>query len=283
MPSTSNEGVPTEGDPQVSNENVPAEPKVPVGNESVPEEGDLPVSNESESDGGKLPAGNASAPAEDNSPVVNGSMPTEGKPPAGNESGPAGVTAMGGSCLCLFDIDRTLTGKQGVAFPRCPFNSVQRNVYDSAYGNGDLTLSTLGQNIRSTGCGGCKLGIVSHGTAGGNSMKARIRNLIQINGYIPDHWSYPSSIDSPLVLGCGYKPPCARRVLEWYNRQGAGISPSRVYMFDDKRNNVESFYGSGFNARQVSCSSRDAGEGGQIGYCGGKASEVRLSQGIDTC
>eukprot|EP00443_Scrippsiella_acuminata_P024140 CAMPEP_0115355240 /NCGR_PEP_ID=MMETSP0270-20121206/99004_1 /TAXON_ID=71861 /ORGANISM="Scrippsiella trochoidea, Strain CCMP3099" /LENGTH=227 /DNA_ID=CAMNT_0002777607 /DNA_START=72 /DNA_END=751 /DNA_ORIENTATION=- len=171
----------------------------------------------------------------------------------------------GGACLCLFDIDRTLTGKQSVASPTCPQNSVQHNVYDSAYGRGDLTLSGLGQHVGSTACARCKLGIVSHGTAGGNSMKAKIRSLIQGSGYIPNRWSYPNNIDSPLVLGCSYKPSCVRGVVDWYNRQGSGISPNQVYMFDDIKDNVESFHGTGFNAHQVSCSSRDWGEGGRIG------------------
>jgi len=189
----------------------------------------------------------------------------------------------GGACLCLFDIDRTLTGKQDVISPTCPQNSVQRDVYDSAYGRGDLTLSNLGQHVGSTACARCKLGIVSHGTAGGNSMKAKIRSLIQGGGYIPNHWSYPNSIDSPLVLGCSYKPSCVRGVVDWYNRQGAGISPNQVYMFDDIKDNVESFHGTGFNAHQVSCSSRDWGEGGRIGLCGGSTWEVRLAPGVSTC
>jgi len=215
------------------------------------------------------------------------SLPPSPAPVAsGNESLPVEEQALGGwggACLCLFDIDRTLTGKQGAAFPTCQQNAVQHNVYDSAYGGGDLTLSNLGQHVQSTACARCKLGIVSHGTAGGNSMKRKIRSLIQGSGYIPDHWSYPNSIDSPLVLGCSYKPSCVRGVVDWYNRHGASISPSKVYIFDDKRDNVESFHGSGFNAHQVSCSSRDWGEGGSIGFCGGSAGEVRLAQGVSTC
>merc|ERR1712113_796917 len=73
-------------------------------------------------------------------------------------------------CLCIFDIDRTLTGAQGRK-EMCPANKPFPGVWDNAYGNGDLSLSELGQGINKTFCGGCRLGIVSHGTAGGKKMK----------------------------------------------------------------------------------------------------------------
>jgi len=215
------------------------------------------------------------------------SLPPSPAPAAsGNESVHVEELALGGwggACLCLFDIDRTLTGKQGVASPTCRQNTIHHNVYDSAYGGGDLTLSNLGQHVRSTACARCKLGLVSHGTAGGHSMKSKILSLIQGRDYIPERWSYPNSINSQLVLGCSYKPSCVRDVVEWYRRQGTHFSPSQVYIFDDKRDNVESFRGSGFNAHQISCSSRDWGAGGSIGFCGGSAGEVRLSPGVSTC
>ena len=43
-------------------------------------------------------------------------------------------------CLCVFDIDRTLTGQQG-AGSRCPLNKEIPDVWDSAYGGGRLSLS----------------------------------------------------------------------------------------------------------------------------------------------
>ena len=49
--------------------------------------------------------------------------------------------AQGQSCLCLFDVDRTLTGQQGLLAPSCPLNQLQGGVKDSAYGGGNLTLS----------------------------------------------------------------------------------------------------------------------------------------------
>mmetsp|Transcript_26921 Transcript_26921/g.47909 ORF Transcript_26921/g.47909 Transcript_26921/m.47909 type:complete len:254 (+) Transcript_26921:100-861(+) len=69
----------------------------------------------------------------------------------------------GQPCLCIFDIDRTLTGKQGDT-GRCPGNRVTDG-WDGAYGGGKLTLSKLGQQIGSTFCGQCRLAaITAHGS-----------------------------------------------------------------------------------------------------------------------
>lgn len=52
------------------------------------------------------------------------------------------------ACLCVFDVDRTLTGKQGLAEgSQCPANRLVEGVWDSAYGGGTLTLSEGGQNL----------------------------------------------------------------------------------------------------------------------------------------
>ncbi|CAE8706159.1 unnamed protein product, partial [Polarella glacialis] len=53
----------------------------------------------------------------------------------------------------------------------------------------------------------------------------------------------------------------------------------QVFFFDDKASNVEHFQGSGMNAYQVSCGSRD----GDHGYCGGQTSEVTQGSGVKTC
>jgi len=180
-------------------------------------------------------------------------------------------------CLCLFDIDRTLTGKQGLVSPRCPSNVVIPNVWDDAYGGGDLTLSHLARaGVYSTQCRACKIGIVSHGYAGGNTMKGIIEDLIQS----PSHrWSTPGNIHSPMVLGCGYKPPCVQGVMDWYNRHGSNIKPYDVFMFDDKRSNIHAFYGTPFNAHRISCRALD----GEIGLCGAEAAEISLRHGVSSC
>merc|ERR1712224_141446 len=68
--------------------------------------------------------------------------------------------------------------------------------------------------------------------------------------------------NSPLVLGCpsDQKARCADGIVDWYRRvKGIEISPSEVYMFDDRKDATEGFEKYGFNARQVSCGSREVG------------------------
>lgn len=107
-------------------------------------------------------------------------------------------------------------------------------------------------------------------------MKEIIRNVI---GAPSDYWSTPGNIHSPLVIGCGYKPPCAKGVMDWYNRHGASIRPWNVHLFDDKRSNVAAFYGSPFNAHHISC----AGSDGDIGRCGAEPHEISLRRGVSMC
>mmetsp|Transcript_4052 Transcript_4052/g.7371 ORF Transcript_4052/g.7371 Transcript_4052/m.7371 type:complete len:249 (+) Transcript_4052:68-814(+) len=155
------------------------------------------------------------------------------------------------NCLCIFDIDRTLTGKQG-DIGSCPGNKVVGG-YDDAYGGGALTLSQLGQNLWSTFCGACHVrAITAH----------------------PHHRAnLPVSAS---VVGCnaGCKAYHAGRLAS-----GLGISRSEVYMFDDKAENIRPFYGTGMNAHQVSCSSRE----GNRGLCGARLAEISNSKGVTTC
>ena len=52
------------------------------------------------------------------------------------------------ACLCVFDVDRTLTGKQGLADgTQCAGNKIVDGVWDSAYGGGTLTLSQAAQGL----------------------------------------------------------------------------------------------------------------------------------------
>eukprot|EP00435_Cladocopium_sp_Y103_P001942 s272_g1.t1 len=47
-------------------------------------------------------------------------------------------------CLCIFDIDRTLTSKQGMQdLDKCPGSKGSDGIKDTAYGGGDLVLSQL--------------------------------------------------------------------------------------------------------------------------------------------
>mmetsp|Transcript_50801 Transcript_50801/g.163057 ORF Transcript_50801/g.163057 Transcript_50801/m.163057 type:complete len:142 (-) Transcript_50801:67-492(-) len=59
-----------------------------------------------------------------------------------------------------------------------------------------------------------------------------------------------------------------------------GVDLQDVYFFDDKASAVGSFRGSGMNAHQVSCASRDVGG---YGLCGATPGEVSLTRGISNC
>merc|ERR1712048_530628 len=165
----------------------------------------------------------------------------------------------------------------------CPKNKQYPGVWDNAYDDGDLTLSEFGQSINKSFCGKCRLGVVSHGTAGGQEMKRiLLSELIAGNETLPNRWSYPNHIDSPLVLGCGNKPPCVQGVVSWYERHGAPISKQDVYFFDDREDNVEAVGGAGYNALEISCATRD-GWKEQIGGCGATLVEIKKEDGMHIC
>mmetsp|Transcript_80183 Transcript_80183/g.227012 ORF Transcript_80183/g.227012 Transcript_80183/m.227012 type:complete len:392 (-) Transcript_80183:167-1342(-) len=184
------------------------------------------------------------------------------------------------SCLCLFDVDRTLTGKQGFA-AGCPGNKVYAGIHDEAYGGGDLTLSALGQGIHTTFCGQCHVGIVSAGGASGFPMRDALMTSLNV-----DHlWSSPTSVMSPLVIGCrnSLKATCASNIVSWYGTEkGIVIPPHEVYFFDDTTGNTAGFAAYGFNARQVSCASRDAATP-NVGLCGATPQEVVRVKGVFNC
>lgn len=182
------------------------------------------------------------------------------------------------SCLCLFDVDRTLTAKQGDT--NCPGVQLFPAISDAAFGGGQLTLSALGRALGSTFCGHCRLGIVSAG-----NPEPQERNVLHDHltglGSIPNVWSGPSAIVSPLVIGCAnaLKAECAEGVVNWYMTQGVLIPPSRVHFFDDLTGNTAPFAAKHYNARQVSCASRE----GAIGHCGATPAEITDAPGVFNC
>eukprot|EP00418_Pyrodinium_bahamense_P089075 CAMPEP_0179040316 /NCGR_PEP_ID=MMETSP0796-20121207/15585_1 /TAXON_ID=73915 /ORGANISM="Pyrodinium bahamense, Strain pbaha01" /LENGTH=263 /DNA_ID=CAMNT_0020736659 /DNA_START=18 /DNA_END=809 /DNA_ORIENTATION=+ len=190
------------------------------------------------------------------------------------------------SCLCIFDIDRTLTGKQGL-IQTCPQNQIQAGVSDAAYGGGTLTLSQLTQGMASSACGKCYLGTISAGTASGPGSKERtvLHNKLAITpGKLPTtDWSAPHPVTSPLVQSCPdtTKQNSVPGIIAWYAKAGVTIASSDVYFFDDRADNVQAFQGHPYNARQISCASRDLN--GLIGMCGATLSEIVLERGIRTC
>lgn len=188
------------------------------------------------------------------------------------------------NCLCLFDIDRTLTAMQGSTAKHCPSSLLVDGVWDSAFDTGTLQLSELSQNIQSTFCGRCYRGVISAGDAGGHNSEERTEILKRLGGTgvtLSSHWSSPDNVVSPMVVGApdGFKQESARAVVDWFATQGVDIRDSHVHFFDDRDGNVPPFKGTGFNARQISCGTRD----GRVGACGAALEEIVPDAGVVTC
>mmetsp|Transcript_89826 Transcript_89826/g.209230 ORF Transcript_89826/g.209230 Transcript_89826/m.209230 type:complete len:253 (-) Transcript_89826:51-809(-) len=217
-------------------------------------------------------------------PTPSAPIPTPGPPPPlpPAPSPPPPPPA----CLCIFDIDRTLTGKQN-ALAECPANALQSGVSDSAYGGGTLTLSALAQSLDRTACAPCYIGTISAGDASGPGSQERSvlrSHLAASPGRLPtQEWSLPSPVTSPLVTSCPdtTKQTVVPGLLDWYKGVGVEIDPAAVHFFDDRADNVRAFQGTPYNARQISCATRDLG--GVVGKCGATLAEIVLELGVHTC
>lgn len=211
---------------------------------------------------------------------------------------PTPVPQHGGqACLCIFDIDRTLTGKQGSAGAACPRNRAVPGVWDSAYGGGTLTLSALAsEGISSTFCGSCYLGVISAGFASGHNSAQRRHfeqhvlrtvphdKLVQRNPNIMT-WSTAARINSPFVLGQHdfTKQNAVPRILDIYRNNGIQINRNRVHFFGDRGGNIGFFRSANVNAREVSCKSRDFRINNAVGYCGALPEEIVQTPGVAEC
>lgn len=192
------------------------------------------------------------------------------------------------ACLCIFDVDRTLTGIQG-DINHCPNNSIQDGVQDPAYEGGQLTLSVLMKKLQTTFCGACYIGTISAGVVSGPTRQVLHQHLSVVPGKLPtDMWSQGgcTATDSPLIVSCtdGQKQLAVPQIIHWYKDYAhANVADSQVYFFDDSPYNVEPFRGTPYNARQVSCRTRDAGHSGIIGFCGPDLDEIQPTQGVVMC
>jgi hypothetical protein len=71
-------------------------------------------------------------------------------------------------------------------------------------------------------------------------------------------------------------------IIQYYKtHNGAQIANSDVHFFDDRSSNVVAFQGLGYNARQISCESRD--RSGSIGLCGAALHEIVATTGVQLC
>jgi len=201
-------------------------------------------------------------------------------------------------CLCIFDVDRTLTGVQGNPGAKCAGNHVYPGIKDDAYGGGDLTLSDAGYNLDKTFCSKCFASVISHGNAGGAGSQMREKLVMHLNVgkdkrlKVDDTWSMIHSenatdkVNSPLVTSVDEdkKHKAALAVKDWYKEnQKVDFNFNNIHFFDDKQANVDSFKNQGgFNARQISCASRDNSREG-IGWCGATVAEIKPDPGIYDC
>lgn len=143
-------------------------------------------------------------------------------------------------CLCVFDIDRTLTGKQGTAGEECPHNIEVHGIWDSAYTPGWLTISDAGQNLENTFCSQCYLGIVSAGWASNSDEKNYLLEEIlskstpfaELRAHEPEagRWSRRRTLGSPLVLGWRdtKKQDAVDGIVAWYEQRGIHIDASQA-------------------------------------------------------
>jgi len=206
------------------------------------------------------------------------------------------------ACLCVFDIDRTLTGKQE-QIEKCPRNRVvDPPVTDYGYGVGKATLSALAaQGINSTFCNQCYLGITSagHGSGEGSPWNNYILDHVMRgqthDSYFQSHpehkrWSHGTRVNSPYVLGQGnrIKQNSVELIRQWYSEPGRDICirPSNVFFFGDRTENIAPFSELGLNSREISCGSRDPDlyhGSGLVGYCGARPEEIKREAGNILC
>jgi len=164
-------------------------------------------------------------------------------------------------------------------------------VYDSAYDTGDLTLGELALSLGDTFCSKCHLATISAGDASGSGSAERsILYDHMLDGdegkTLPKKWSEHCTVTSPLVTGCadGKKQTAVPAIIQWYTSNvGAQIADSDVHFFDDRESNIQGFQGSSYNARQISCATRDHNRGDAVGLCGATVDEIISVAGVALC
>ncbi|CAK0830492.1 unnamed protein product [Prorocentrum cordatum] len=188
------------------------------------------------------------------------------------------------NCLCLFDVDRTLTAKQNSEHCHRNGTYLVPGVADTAYHGGGLVLSELAQNVRRSFCGSCLRGVLSNGDVGGPHSAMRHVVSAVLGGpewTLTNKWEhYVDGRRSTLMVGIpnAEKARVAADVVSWSEVE---IEKTRVYFFDDSAENVRQFKGTGMNAQQISCTSRD--KGAHLGVCGGRTDELSEDGGVLTC
>lgn len=206
-------------------------------------------------------------------------------------------------CMCLFDIDRTLTGEQSSA-EACPNDVLMPNIWDSAYAGGALLMSEGMQGLHLTYCKNCYIGIISAGDANGtnSAMRSILRAQLDIGvGDLPFEWGTEgcNSTGTPLIPKCqdGHKQYAIPAIKKYYeDRSGGTIMDDKITLFDDRESNILPFEHqttTRYNARQISCASRaanpddpDSTDTSVLGKCGATVAEINFGEkdtGTHTC
>jgi len=186
-------------------------------------------------------------------------------------------------CLCIFDVDRTLTAAQDAL---CPGNFVLEDVADSAYLGGPLSLSKTLVHLSDTFCRECFLGAVSDGRVASEEKAQELARRLQGINEGPFSWSAADNVTSPLLAECGSssKAPCAKAIVNWYESKGVKIPTESVYIFDDDATHMAAGISSfGYNFHQVSCASRDTINANMTGRCGATLEEITRTHGSRQC
>jgi hypothetical protein len=192
------------------------------------------------------------------------------------------TTTTPGECLCVFDVDRTLTGKQEETAPRCPGNTREEAADFAPGGAGRLTVSQLAQALDKTFCAKCYLGAISESSLGDDEERRLIHLHLARNHEgqpLPENQeAWGSGCDAegkPLITNCaqGKKQTAVPNILKYYSSKGVNITDGQVFFFDDVKENIDSFGTTKYNAKQISCEIRDNDAGG-IGLCGATVDEI---------
>lgn len=147
-----------------------------------------------------------------------------------------------------------------------------------------MVISQLGMHIEDTFCGTCYRGVVTAGTVSGADSLERQQVLELLGGEratLSSEWSKREYVKSSLVIVAqdGRKQESVRDIVSWFETKGVVFEDKHVHFFDDRDGNVPPFDGYGWNARQVSCGSRND----MIGECGATISEIVEAEGVFTC
>lgn len=201
------------------------------------------------------------------------------------------VTTTNPNCLCMYDVDRTLTAAQKLD---CPNTTVIDGIPDNAYGGGTLKLAQVSTHMNDTFCTACMHGIITRGDVDGVNSKERSEIINDVMGGAAklggvttwQQWVRYQNVSSPLQFFTddGKKQEAAAKIREWYSKNGYHVEPYHVFFFDDREDNVKGFENTGMNAKQIACAARDPTKGREnIGKCGATVKEIVMFAGIQLC